>query len=128
MDLIIILKALGDENRLRILNLLRNEQLCVGDLETILGMTQSNVSRHLAKLKNSDMITQRKKAQWVFYQINQSLIRRHPILLEFLYKEMDKMAQCKKDLERLRNYRQKLCDLDKSEPIIPINGLLNSEL
>lgn len=108
MDLVNMLKALGDENRLRILNLLRNERLCVGELETILNMTQSNVSRHLIKLKNSEMITQEKKAQWVYYQINHSLLKRHPILLEFLYKEMDKMAQCKKDLDNLRKYRHKI--------------------
>jgi ArsR family transcriptional regulator len=108
MDLVVILKALSDENRLRILNLLRNERLCVGELETILNMTQSNVSRHLIKLRNIEMITQQKKSQWVYYQINHSFKRRHPILLEFLYKELDKMVQCKKDLDNLRNYKQKL--------------------
>ncbi|HBQ84906.1 MAG TPA: transcriptional regulator [Syntrophomonas sp.] len=108
MDLVVILKALSDENRLRILNLLRNERLCVGELETVLNMTQSNVSRHLIKLRNIEMITQQKKAQWVYYQINHSFKKRHPILLEFLYKELDKMAQCKKDLDNLSNYKQKL--------------------
>lgn len=107
MDLVLILKALSDENRLRILNLLRRDRLCVGDLESILNMTQSNVSRHLNKLKNSGMITQQKKAQWVFYQVNPSLIKRHPILLEFFYKELDKMALCREDLDKLGEYKEK---------------------
>jgi ArsR family transcriptional regulator len=128
MDLIKMLKALSDENRLRIFNLLRKEELCVGDLETVLNMTQSNVSRHLNKLKNSEIITQQKKAQWVFYRVNPSLIRRHPILIEFLYKEMDKMTQCKKDLEKLGTHKHKFSLNNEKPQIPPLKGLLSSEL
>ena len=45
------LKALADPNRLRVLNLLGDRTLCVCDLEEVLGLNQSNLSRHLAKLK-----------------------------------------------------------------------------
>ncbi|MGD9156009.1 MAG: metalloregulator ArsR/SmtB family transcription factor, partial [Bacillota bacterium] len=60
MNLLKILKALGDENRLRILNLLRQKKLCVCELESVLNMTQSNVSRHLIKLKDAELIESEK--------------------------------------------------------------------
>jgi ArsR family transcriptional regulator len=128
MDLVIMLKALSDENRLRIFNLLRKEELCVGDLETILDMTQSNVSRHLTKLKSSELIIQQKKAQWVLYRVNPSLLERHPILVEFFYKELDKIARCKKDLERLGTHKHKFrSDLIKSETCTSLNQVLHDD-
>ncbi len=84
MDFIEIFKALGDENRIRILNLLMREELCVCEIETMLGMTQSNASRHLNKLKNAGIITSDKKSQWVYYGINNEFIKENNLLYEFL--------------------------------------------
>jgi ArsR family transcriptional regulator len=60
VEVVYILKALADENRLRILNLLRNGELCVCDIEAVLGIKQSNTSRHLNRLKISGMIASKK--------------------------------------------------------------------
>ena len=46
LDLIEIFKALGDENRIRILSLLIRQELCVCEIETVPDMTQSNASRN----------------------------------------------------------------------------------
>ncbi|WP_227018791.1 ArsR/SmtB family transcription factor [Sinanaerobacter chloroacetimidivorans] len=64
-----VLKALSDETRLRILNLLYEKELCVCDLEESLGILQTKVSRHLGYLKKAGLIESRKKAQWVYYSI-----------------------------------------------------------
>ncbi|MBW7466566.1 DNA-binding transcriptional ArsR family regulator [Pontibacter aydingkolensis] len=65
-----ILKALADESRIRILNLiLRNKELCTSDLEQVLDFTQTKTSRHLAYLRNASLVTSRKIDQWVFYTI-----------------------------------------------------------
>ena len=53
MELVEIFKAFGDETRIRILNLLRNSEMCVCEIEAILGINQSNASRHLNKLKST---------------------------------------------------------------------------
>jgi len=45
-DIVYILKALADEKRIWILNLLKNDELCVCDIETFLGIKQSNTSKH----------------------------------------------------------------------------------
>ncbi|GBG55911.1 transcriptional regulator [Sporomusaceae bacterium FL31] len=51
MEIINVLKALSDETRIKILNLLRIMPLCVCEIEDILGISQSNASRHLCLIR-----------------------------------------------------------------------------
>ena len=67
-----ILNALSDETRLRIINLLYERELCVCDIGDILGTTQTKISRHLAYLRNADLVRDRKIAQWSFYSLTRS--------------------------------------------------------
>lgn len=105
LDFMEIFKALGDENRIRILNLLIREELCVCEIETMLGMTQSNVSRHLNKLKSAGIITSDKKSQWVYYEVNNKFIKENNLLYEFLKNKINENVQCLKDVERLKKYK-----------------------
>lgn len=105
MDLVEVFKVLGDENRIRILNLLMTEELCVCEIETILNITQSNASRHLNKLKTGGIIASIKKAQWVYYQIDESFKDNKNLLYQFLENEIMKYPACLKDTERLCKYK-----------------------
>jgi ArsR family transcriptional regulator len=67
MEVSEILKALADPNRLRILNLLHEKTLCVCDLEAILELNQSNLSRHLSRLKQAGIVNAKKKALFTYY-------------------------------------------------------------
>jgi ArsR family transcriptional regulator len=67
MEVSEVLKALADPNRLRILNLLHEKTLCVCDLEAVLQLNQSNLSRHLSRLKQAGIVTARKKALFTYY-------------------------------------------------------------
>jgi len=67
MEIDEILKALADPNRLRILNLLQGRTLCVCDLERVLELNQSNLSRHLAKLRQVKLIAARKQGLFSYY-------------------------------------------------------------
>jgi ArsR family transcriptional regulator len=67
MDISQVLKALSDPNRLRILNLLHEQTLCVCDLENILKLNQSNLSRHLATLRHAGIVAAEKKALFTYY-------------------------------------------------------------
>jgi ArsR family transcriptional regulator len=67
MDISDVLKALADTNRLRILNLLHEQTLCVCDLEDILKLNQSNLSRHLATLRHAGIVASEKKALFTYY-------------------------------------------------------------
>lgn len=63
-------KALSDETRLRILALLLVEgELCVCDIMAALGQPQSTVSRHLAYLKKTGWLTDRRCGLWMYYSV-----------------------------------------------------------
>ena len=106
VDVLVVLKAIGDETRIRIVNVLRKDVLCVCDLEKILNISQSNASRHLAVLRRSRLVTSEKKAQWVYFSLNQRLIDSHPFLQEILDNELEPVAFFRKDLERWKRYRE----------------------
>jgi len=106
MDLVEILKALADENRIRILNILKSGELCVGEIQHILEMTQSNVSRHLNKLYSLKIITYEKKAQWVYYKINCGMLKEYPFIQELMEVEFSKIQKCIEDKEKLQCYRK----------------------
>lgn len=69
-DITKIYKALSDETRLRILNLLHDSDLCVCNITDALRMGQSKVSRHLAYLKNAGLVKARRDGQWVYYSLS----------------------------------------------------------
>ncbi len=69
-DTVELFKALSDETRLDILALLmRQEELCVCDVEAVLGITQSKSSRHLRYLLNADLVDNRRQGVWMHYRI-----------------------------------------------------------
>jgi ArsR family transcriptional regulator len=107
MEIVDVLKALSDETRIRILNLLYQNKLCVCDLEEILSLSQSNASRHLSKLKNSTLISSEKQAQWVYFRMNDATLAQYPFLKEILEKELERCDVCRKDSKRLRQYLER---------------------
>ena len=63
-----VFKTLADPTRVRILRLLEQEELIVGELMAILGMAQSRVSRHLAILREAGLLTDRRAGTFVAYR------------------------------------------------------------
>ena len=101
-----IFRALGDNNRLRIINLLMKAELCVCEIEVLLEMTQSNVSRHLSKLKSADIISSSKDAQWAHYKISDKFKYENELLLRYLKKKFETSDLFLKDLERYYKYKE----------------------
>jgi len=65
-----ILKALGDENRTRVvMALMKTGELCVCQITELLGLAPSTVSRHLSILTQAGLIESHKKGRWVHYRI-----------------------------------------------------------
>jgi ArsR family transcriptional regulator len=64
-----LFKALSDETRLRILCLLLEGELCVCDIMAVLQLPQSTISRHLAYLKNSGWVDDRRCGVWMYYSL-----------------------------------------------------------
>lgn len=101
MKLVKILKALSDETRFRILNLLKNSELCVCEITYALDATQSNISKHLAKLSDANIVLSSKKAQWISYKINPAILKEYPFIQAIMDQETGKIAQCQEDREKL---------------------------
>ena len=64
-----IVKALGDENRVRALLALRTSELCVCQIIELLGLAPSTVSKHMSILKQARLVDTRKSGRWVFYRL-----------------------------------------------------------
>lgn len=73
MRLVEIFKSLGEKNRIRIINILLESRVCVCELQDVLGLSQVNVSKHLAKLRDSNIVTTDKEAQRVFYSLTKEI-------------------------------------------------------
>ena len=71
-----VLKAMGNEKRLRILNVLRRQEMSVGELEKVMDLSQSALSQHLAILRREGIVKTRRKAQTIFYSIKSELVMR----------------------------------------------------
>jgi ArsR family transcriptional regulator len=72
-----IFKALADETRLRILNLLRSREMCVCEIMIALNLTQPTASHHLRILESAELVEDLRKGKWVFYKIaNPGLVER----------------------------------------------------
>lgn len=99
-----IFKALSDEIRLRIINLLQaSGELCVCDLMAVLDLPQSTVSRHLAYLRNANLVVDQRKGVWMYYQLINSdgFI---DIILISMEKQFKSIGTAQDDLERLSEY------------------------
>ncbi len=105
MELVRVLKALADETRLRMLHLLKERELCVCEIEEVLDIQQSNASRHLDKLRNAGLVSSEKRAQWVYYRMNEETLQRYPFLSMIIKDEASKIPCCQQDALRLKNVK-----------------------
>ena len=68
-DLMAVLKALADENRVRVLMALGPRELCVCQIVELLGLAPSTVSKHMTILKQARLVDSRKEGRWMFYRL-----------------------------------------------------------
>lgn len=97
-------KALADSNRLRLLNLLKNGELCVCDLMAALEMPQSTVSRHLSYLKKEKLVSGRRCGKWMYYKLANPA---EPILMqvmEILIHDLGSDELAAQDTAKLQQY------------------------
>ncbi len=65
-----LLKALSNERRLMILCAIYKSEKSVGELEHIVGLSQSALSQHLARLRRDGLVNTRREAQTIYYSMN----------------------------------------------------------
>lgn len=106
-----MLRAVADENRLRILHLLmQRDELCVCDIERVLDMTQTKVSRHLGTLRHARLVTARREGRWMYYALRRD-DQFTVDLLALLGTRFAEGAQYRQDLHILDNNADLVCEI-----------------
>jgi DNA-binding transcriptional ArsR family regulator len=70
----LILKALGDETRRRILEMLRDRDMTAGEIAEYFDITKPSISHHLNILKQAELVVNERKGQNIYYSINTSVM------------------------------------------------------
>lgn len=83
-EIVLAFKALADPLRLQVIDLLREQELCVCDLCDRIQVAQSKLSFHLKTLKEAKLIKARQQGRWVYYRLNlPQLVELEQYLAEF---------------------------------------------
>ncbi len=101
LDLETLLRALADRTRLRLLNLMRERELCVCYCVEALDDSQPKISRHLAYLRRSGLVEARREGLWQHYSI---AVPQDPALARVLREALNALAEdreMQRDLQRL---------------------------
>jgi len=103
-NLIKAMKALSDETRLRIINiLLQKEECCVCEVIQALDISQSRASHNLSILQNAGFLKTRRQGAWMFYSVDWQTANRYATFLSQMLKDFpinDKALE--KDKQRLK--------------------------
>ena len=78
-----LLKSMANKRRLMILCYLSEGEKSVGELERMVGLSQSALSQHLARLRRESLVSTRRQAQNIFYSISSTEVE---AVMELLYK------------------------------------------
>ena len=96
-----IIKALADESRLRIICLLLyKSELCVCEIQEIIGLSQPTISFDLKKLEEAEIITYSKSGLWINYEINQNLDKNLKNVINLLINGIKNDKKIKEDLKK----------------------------
>ena len=92
--------ALGDKTRLRLLNLMRDREICVSSFTGTLGHSQPLISRHLAYLRNTGIVEARRDGKWMHYSISTNMDNNTGRLLFELFRWMEDQQGLRDDREK----------------------------
>ena len=101
IDLELFFSALADKTRLRLLNLLRDGEVCVCFFAGTLGTNNPKISRHLSYLKRASLVTGRRDGKWMHYSIQRPKDEKAAALFDATMKMLETDAEMIKDRARL---------------------------
>ena len=103
-DLIKAMKALSDETRLRILNVLLKRQCCVCEVMQALDISQSRASRNLSILQDAGFLKGRRNGAWMHYSVDRETSNHYATSMAKLLKDSLVSNEILiRDRERLKN-------------------------
>ena len=101
LDLELFFSALADRTRLRLLNLLRDGEVCVCFFAGTLGTNNPKISRHLSYLKRADLVSGRRDGKWMHYSIHRPVDKRAADLFDATMKMIADDPEMRQDRKRL---------------------------
>ena len=87
-NMVLVFKALSDENRIRILKLLHNGEMCACKLLEEMNITQPTLSHHMKTLLDSGIVNGRKEGKWMHYSISDEGLEKAQKYLDYLKGEV----------------------------------------
>ncbi len=117
-----LLKTLADRTRLRLLNLMGDHEMCVCFLVEGLQTSQPKISRHLAYLRRSGLVSSRREGLWMHYRINRPADPNLARVLDEVLQSSAHDPEMKRDLARLNSAccAPKLITLQRAPAPAPI--------
>ena len=101
-----ILKSFADDNRIRIISLLNKESLNVKELCNIIGANQSNTSKHLARLRLTGVVSDRREGFNVYYRLTCSENRNRRDFLNSIVQTLSRIEITRHDLDKLKKIKE----------------------
>ena len=95
--------ALADRTRLRLLNLMRDGEVCVCFFAETLGTNNPKISRHLAYLKRAGLVTGRREGKWIHYSLNPPADAQAAVMFDSLLKTLETDKEMQRDRAALVN-------------------------
>lgn len=99
-----LLKVLSDENRLRILFMLREKNLCACEMLELLSISGATLSSHLKIMKLSGIISQKKDGRWIEYSLVDKITQR---FLDFIEANTDNKSSIRDDKRKIKNLNKR---------------------
>lgn len=99
-----LLKAIGDDTRLRILRLLMIQPFCVTEIMSLLDLTQTNTSKQLGKLKRVGIIETQRKDGYTYYQWDQDFLKDEPTWTQAIQNMLNASSDYPEDRQRTLTY------------------------
>lgn len=96
-----LMKALSDQNRVKIIAILEGRELCVCELTALLGVAQPTVSKHLRILEDTGFVSFRKEGNWIIYRLNPDCREQVRIMLGLVGQWLDEAPEIQALLQRL---------------------------
>jgi len=101
MNIDALFRALADRTRLRLLNLMRDQEVCVCYFVEILRLSQPKISRHLAYLRRAGIVAARRQGTWMHYRIAVPKEAAAASILDEVVNALSEDREMKNDLARL---------------------------
>ena len=87
------MRALADPTRRQILNMLKKKSLSAGEIAARFNISDPAISKHLAQLKEADLIRSRREGKYIFYELNASVLDECLLWMQDLISSEDSLSE-----------------------------------